>query len=189
MLYDPNRPPLPLTTYIGARYFPITFRLVVGLSSLLLGGDGLLAAVAVLRVGGIGVRTGTGGGIARAVGGHPRWLLYVYPVGQLGQVLLLLPQSPEPLPRQHRSASRRFVPHDWEIRPAAEVLCDGDRRVEVQDDVPPPSGNEDGLARLLQDLDGLAVARPRWLFCFRVNKVKPSYCLVPLLAAHRSRYF
>lgn len=44
---------------------------------------------------------------------------------------------PVPLPGQFGSSTDRLVPHDGEVGGAGEVLGDGDRRVQVEDHVPP----------------------------------------------------
>ena len=65
----------------------------------------------------------------------------------------LLLQDPEPLLAELRPSSNRFVPHDREVGPRAEVLSDGDGDVQVEHHVPVAAGNEDGLARMLNQLD------------------------------------
>ena len=44
---------------------------------------------------------------------------------------------PIPLPGEFGTSSDCFVPHDGEVGRAGKVLSDGDRRVQVEDDVPP----------------------------------------------------
>jgi len=62
-------------------------------------------------------------------------------------------QDPVPLPRELRSSTHGFMPHDGEVRSRAEVLRDRNRCVQVQDDVPPAAGHEYCFTRPLEDLD------------------------------------
>lgn len=52
-------------------------------------------------------------------------------------VMFMLRRLPVPLPGQFGSSTDRLVPHDGEVGGAGEVLGDGDRRVQVEDHVPP----------------------------------------------------
>lgn len=110
-------------------------------------------------------------------------------LGLLPQLGLLVLQRSEPAPGQLGPAPDRLVPDNREVGPAAEVLRDGDRGVQIEDDVPPAARHEDGLARLLQDLDGAAVRGPRGVLGARVDQVEPGDGLVPLLAALDVRHF
>lgn len=156
-------------------------RFVIALLALPPGGERLLPAVT--GVGAVRVGAGAGRRAAGAVRGHARRLLNVYLVRDLRQRRLPLPERPEPLAGELGPAARRLVPHDREVRAAAEVLRDGDRRVQVEDDVPPAARDEDRLARLLEDLHRPAVAGPRRVLRSGVYHIEPGYRLVLLLAA------
>lgn len=89
----------------------------------------------------------------------------------------------KPLVGELGPAAGRLVPHDGKVRAAAEVLRDGNCRVKIQHHVPPAAGYEHGLSRLLEDLHGLAVARPGRVLRSGVYHVEPGYCLVLLFAS------
>ena len=58
-----------------------------------------------------------------------------------------------PFLRQLRPTTNRLVPDDGEVGHRGEVLGHSYGKVEVQDDVPPTTGNENRLSRRLQDLE------------------------------------
>ena len=100
----------------------------------------------------------------------------------IGQLRFMFPQSPVPLLGQLGSASDRLVPHNREVCPRGKVLGDGDGGVQVEDDVPPAPGHEDGLPRVLDGLDG---SEPHWPvrgLGLGVDDTEPRDSLVPLLA-------
>lgn len=54
---------------------------------------------------------------------------------------------PVPFPGQFGTTAHCFVPHDGEVGAAGKVLSDGDRRVQVQDHVPPSTCGHTGSLR------------------------------------------
>ena len=74
------------------------------------------------------------------------------------------------------------MPHNREVCPRGKVLGDGDGGVQVEDDMPPAPGHEDGLPRVLNGLDG---SEPHWPvrgLGLGVDDTEPGDGLVPLLA-------
>ena len=57
-----------------------------------------------------------------------------------------------PVSGQLWPASHRLVPYDGEVGHAAEVLCHCDRVVQVENNMPPATGDEYSLTRPLENL-------------------------------------
>ena len=99
------------------------------------------------------------------------------------QLWLMLPQGSVPLLGQLGSASDRLVPHYREVCLRGKVLGDSDGDVQVEDYVPPASGDEDGLPRVLNGLNWSESHWPVRGLGLGVDDTEPRDCLVPLLPA------
>ncbi|RUS76905.1 hypothetical protein EGW08_015344, partial [Elysia chlorotica] len=96
-------------------------------------------------------------------------------------------KGPQPLARKLWSAAHRLVPDDGKVDHAAEVLCDGDRVVEVEDHVPPAARDKHSLTGTLEDLHlGTHTHKVRTLY-LGVNVCEPSDGLVLLFAPDTGR--
>ena len=101
----------------------------------------------------------------------------------VGQLWFMFPQSSVPLLGQLGSASDRLVPHNREVCLRGKVLGDSDGGVQVEDYVPPASGDKDCLPRMLDGLDG---PEPHWPvrgLGLGIDDTEPGDRLVPLLPA------
>ena len=75
------------------------------------------------------------------------------------------------------------MPDHGEVGLAGEVLGDGDGGVQVEDDVPPAPGHENGLPRVLDGLYGPEPGGPVRGLGLGVDDAEPGDRLVPLLPA------
>jgi len=62
-------------------------------------------------------------------------------------------ESNKPFAGEFWSATNCLVPHNWKISHAAEVLCNGNCAVKVNNNMPPATRHKDCLTRLLKYLN------------------------------------
>lgn len=105
----------------------------------------------------------------------------VHFVGHCRYLRMMGLQDLVPVPSKLWPASHCLVPDDGEVGHAAEVLCDSNRVIHVEDNMPPPAGNKHSLPWSLENLQRFEFLGPGGFLCAGVDVLEPGDGLIPVL--------
>lgn len=87
------------------------------------------------------------------------------------------------------NCSYRFVPNDGEIGTRTKILGDCNGFIEIKNNVPPSTRNENRFTRALKYFNGQTVLWPRGQFRAGINNCEPGNSFVALFSTFGSRDF